>query len=116
MNGAERKQFLQSQGIIPQDPDGLMTPDFSGGGAAPGSGSSGIGMVTGALKAYSDSMNGTPEKPQAQAPNNGDDIKERLNAMLTPEMLERLRAKAGMGGTGSSVIPSDPNGLMKPSF
>lgn len=107
MNPAERKQFLQSAGLLPMGDD-LMAPSFNGTESArtmPEGASNPASMIAGPMGAYARSMNDEPEKPkqQPQAQANGDvDYMAKIKEMLTPEMMEKLRSKAvgNYGGSG----------------
>lgn len=118
MIGDERKRFLQEQGIIPPDEDGLM-PFTSGDSPAqptaqtsqdpnglmpfPGDNAEGkqkpfdVGAAIGAAgKAYAKSYG--VETPDFTKPANPEDPKEKLKKLQTPEFMQWLRTKAGMTG------------------
>lgn len=118
MTGEERKRFLQEQGILPQEEDGLM-PFPSGDSPAPATAQAsqdpeGLmpfpedkpqdkpkpfdtgAAIAGAGKAYANAYG--VETPDFTKPANPNDPKEKLKRLLTPEFMQKLRTKAGITG------------------
>lgn len=98
MTRDERKAFLQQQGILPPDDDissmqdaahSVATQEAPSGTSAASIG----GALAEAGRAYASGMGASiPEIKPA----NPEDPKEKLKKLVTPELLQQLRARAGI--------------------
>lgn len=101
MSPAERKQYLQSIGVLPPDVDGQMNPMSAASlgeqaRLAPREASPTLGESMG-------EPTSNPEPDQVD-PVNPNDPREKLRQLMTPELMQKLRDRAGNYGGGS------PNG------
>lgn len=81
MNAAERKQFLQSIGALPQDEvPGMADTEAPAQPEEP---------KPQAQDPYSQQFGAEPQSPR-----------DKLNRLMTPEFMQGLRKKAGMDGEG----------------
>lgn len=94
MSPSERKQYLQSIGVLPPDPGEQVNP-FAEAGLGP--------QAQAARNIQPDGGPMTPGDAES-GPANPDDPREKLRQLMTPEMFQKLRARAYGGGSNG-----DPN-------
>jgi len=108
MDATERKRFLQDQGILPNDDDGLMNP-YAGEQESPAQDPAQTAPDPGANKpvdwgqTVADATRSYAKAYGVDAPNmqaNPNDPREQLKKLVTPELINRLRERAGGVGSG----------------
>lgn len=94
MSPSERKTYLQSIGVLPPDPGDQVNP-FAEAGLGPQA------QAARNIRAEGESMApGTQDTGTAMS----EDPREKLRRLNTPELLQRLKTRAGYGGGNG-----DPN-------